>query len=211
MKFFNFKFWVGIVFFCWIATCEVENYQSWVYILIQTVLWIHVVMTFYNKASCDSGSCPFFSKLHNNFMPWKIKKSNEPKLQQEVEEYKSTKVANSPKARRKFLLPLHQTPFLNVEFVIPRNHYIHSNKEGWIHKRVVHSCSKGSIQDWYLQMTEDSKNSDCKCPLAFKKTQFFILKNTFSLKTSLKKTNFKQLPLKVLFKRKSHLVCEKKL
>jgi hypothetical protein len=38
------------------------------------------------------------------------------------------KVANSPKAKRKFLF--HQTPFLNVEFVIPRNHYIHSNKEG---------------------------------------------------------------------------------
>lgn len=48
----------------------------------------------------------------------------------------------------------------------------------------MHGCSKGSIQDWHLQMTKDSKNSDCKCPLAFKKTQFFILKNTFPPRTS---------------------------
>jgi hypothetical protein len=70
----------------------------------------------------------------------------------------------------------------------------------------MHGCSKGSIQDWHLQMTKDSKNSDCKCPLAFKKTQFFILKNTFPPRTS-----YIYIPLKKVFTTKSHLFCKKKL
>ncbi len=71
----------------------------------------------------------------------------------------------------------------------------------------MHGCSKGSIQDWHLQMTKDSKNSDCKCPLAFKKTQFLYIKKHISSKNFL----YIYIPLKKVFTTKSHLFCKKKL
>ncbi len=74
--------------------------------------------TIWSKLSCESMlRWPFtikhhvivvhalFFELHNNLMPWKIEKNNEPKLQEEVEEYKWTKGGKLPKGKKKIPLP----------------------------------------------------------------------------------------------------------
>jgi hypothetical protein len=56
--------------------CEVEDYHKRVYGLIQTILWIHVVMTFYwifaklpSKTLCDNVLCPLFLVNTKSILP----------------------------------------------------------------------------------------------------------------------------------------------